>query len=317
MKPWLEKTQRQLSRQYRDNILPHAILLSGVHGAGHEELGFWLVNIILCDSVIYQQDNAHNNGLVMPCQKCKHCQLLASNNYPDHITLSTDKNSLGVDSVRKISQFFEKTAHLGHAKTALIIDADLMTVSAANALLKTLEEPTPNSFIILTTEQRETLLPTIISRCRKIDIRPPVGQALLESCELQGNDKFINLSHFPELNNREIGDDFERFSENFQQYLCYHSKRKEVLSQLNDNKNAFRWLEKIIVDGIRGQWGWYTNSSLLKETSTSFNKNTLWQAYNLVQTANKKLHTLAQVNKPLFNEKLLADIAFLLREVEE
>ena len=82
---------------------------------------------------------------------------------------------------RVCNRFLQTTAHIGKFKTVLIENAQTMTQAAANALLKTLEEPTANSIIILVTNDIEMLLPTIVSRCRVLNIRPNVGQALLQS----------------------------------------------------------------------------------------------------------------------------------------
>ncbi|WP_085297153.1 DNA polymerase III subunit [Cognaticolwellia mytili] len=314
MQAWLKTTQQQLSRQVQSNKLPHALLFSGVKGAGHEELALWLTQILLCQH--YYVDDLN---ILHACKQCKACKLSASNSYPDHITLSTDKATIGVDEVRKLSQFFEKTAHIGTAKTAWVKQADTMTVSAANALLKTLEEPTVNSFIILTTNSAETLLPTIISRCQQFKIRPPMGENLFaafstddgQQASLQDNQKksdlFANLSHYSELSDASVANDFQTFRNNIKQYLCYHAHRAELLKALVDNSNAMRWFEKVIVDLTREQWRW----SMTKSSGVEINLDAeqLWQIYRLIQTANMKLKTLVQVNRQFLSEKLLVDIS--------
>ena len=140
MKTWLLSVQQQLSRQVLSNKLPHALLFSGVSGAGQEELARWLINVLLCQTL--SNEKIAEQSIIQACGHCKTCQLFASDSYPDHLTIVNEKATIGVDSIRKLSQFFEKTAHIGIAKSALINHADTMTVSAANALLKTLEEPT-------------------------------------------------------------------------------------------------------------------------------------------------------------------------------
>lgn len=311
MKPWLAQYQRHLSAQIRRNTLPHALLFSGVDGAGQEELAIWLIQVVLCCA------KNVNNEIIEPCQQCKHCQLFAHQNYPDHKTIAPEKQNLGVDSIRAVSQFFEKTAHIGDAKTALILQAETMTVSAANALLKTLEEPTQNSFIILTTKQRDILLPTIISRCQKIDIRPPSGEALLNSYGTKVHDRFVNLNHLPELSDHNLADEYMSFCKNTYQYLCYYRNRNELLAQLNSHQHAMKWLDKCIVDVIRGQWSWDVKMTTTEDFPSQLTKETLWQIYNVVQVAHKNLHTIVQINKAMLYEKLLADIAFIIRNVEE
>lgn len=315
MKPWLAQYQRHLSAQIRRNTLPHALLFSGVDGAGQEELAIWLVQVILCCSKNMNTDVI--DEILEPCHQCKHCQLFAHQNYPDHKTIEPEKQNLGVDSIRSVSQFFEKTAHIGEAKTALIRQAETLTISAANALLKTLEEPTKNSFIILTTRQRDILLPTIISRCQKVDIRPPSGEALSNNYGLNSHDRFVNLNHLPELTDKKLADEYKNFCENTCQYLCYYRNRSDLLAQLNTHQYAMKWLDKCIVDVIREQWSWDVAKTVPVDISSQLNKETLWQIYNVVQVANKNLHTIVQINKAMFYEKLLADIAFIIRNVKE
>ena len=187
MHSWLEQQQLLLSKQISQIKLPHAILINGVDGAGKSELSQWLIKVLSCT----QPEKIQN--ILTPCESCKSCLLQRSNTYPDHLLIESGGKSIGVDQVRQASRFFEKTAQIGHCKTSLITAAHNMTISAANALLKTLEEPNPDNYIVLLTSELETLLPTIISRCFIIDIRPPVGEALLAELKQSGSDPFVCL----------------------------------------------------------------------------------------------------------------------------
>lgn len=321
MKTWLRVLQQQLSRQICNNKLPHALLFSGVNGAGHEEIGHWLVSVLLCQDLQRSvenessADNINRAFILEACSECKSCKLFANKSYPDHLTIVNDKNTIGVDLIRKMSQFFQQTAHLGQAKTALVHHADIMTVSAANALLKTLEEPTPDSFIVLTTERGDMLLPTIISRCQNIEIRPPVGDKLLAEVSREGGDAFVNLSHMNELSDELVAVAFKEFRDRVECYLCSHQYRTEILHTLVECEDGFRWLEKIIVNLMRQQSGWQTIASE-NEQVTVINKQQLWQVYNLVQAANMKLKTFVQVNRQLLSEQLLVDISVAAQESE-
>ena len=311
MKSWLLSVQQQLSRQVLSNKLPHALLFSGVSGAGQEELARWLINVLLCQTVS-NEDNMAQQSVIQACGYCKTCQLFSSDSYPDHLTIVNDKATIGVDSIRKLSQFFEKTAHIGTAKSALIHHADTMTVSAANALLKTLEEPTSESFIILTTDSSDRLLPTIISRCQQIEIRPPVGEKLLLEYSKQGDDAFVNLSHLNELTDENSALAFTDFRTQIEQYLSAYEHRTEILTTLVDRREGFRWLEKVLVDLMREQWGWQTTERKSGQ-AIAVNKQQLWQIYKLVQGASTKLKTLVQVNRQFLSEKLLADIGLVIK----
>ncbi|TWX73957.1 DNA polymerase III subunit delta' [Colwellia sp. C1TZA3] len=339
MKTWLLALQQQLSRQIRENKLPHALLFSGVDGAGQEEIAHWLINVLLCQNLKEDASQDLTQGITQgitqekdeslsqvsqeaasdkpftfqPCGDCKTCKLFANNSYPDHLTIVNDKNTIGVDAIRKLSQFFEKTAHIGIAKTALVNHADTMTVSAANALLKTLEEPTSQSFIMLTTHSSDVLLATIISRCQKFEIRPPVGKKLLAEYKKQGDDAFVNLSHLSELTDEATAVAFTAFRDKVKGYLCAHQHRAELLAILVEHRDGFRWLEKIVVNLMRNHWGWPT-AGHQNEQESVINKQQLWQVYNLVQAANIKLKTLVQINRQFLSEKLLADISVVVKQ---
>ncbi|UUO22355.1 DNA polymerase III subunit delta' [Colwellia sp. M166] len=307
MNTWLLNIQQQLSRQILASKLPHALLFAGVPNAGQEKLADWLINVLLCQA-LHQENVGHEQLIIQPCGQCKTCKLFLSSSYPDHLSIISDKSTIGVDAIRKLSQFFEKTAHIGQAKTALVNHADQMTISAANALLKTLEEPTSNSFIILTTDRSDLLLPTIISRCQRIEVRPPVGEKLLAEFNKQGDDAFVNLTHLNELTDEGAAVAYNEFRAQVVQYLSAYQCRAEVLVTLAGHTDSFRWLEKVLVDLMREQSGWKIAAS-----DSTLNKQQLWQIYSLAQAANTKLKTLVQVNRQFLSEKLLADICFAIQ----
>jgi DNA polymerase-3 subunit delta' len=301
MHTWLNQHQLLLSQQIIRVKLPHAILINGVAGAGKSQLSNWLIQVLSCEHPVNRQ------SILSACMLCKSCLLQQSKTYPDHLLIDNDVKSIGVDQVRQASRFFEKTAQLGHCKTTLINAAHTMTVSAANALLKTLEEPNNNNFIVLQTSEVETLLPTIISRCFVIDIRPPVGDALLAELQQSGQDPFVNLSQLSELSNATIHENYQRFSKSFIAFLQGSSaKHSEVLQQLNDNKESVRWLEKVMVALMRQQYKWVEGESQL-------NQEMIWSIYQVIISATKQLKTLTQVNKQFTFEKLLVDISGIIQ----
>mgnify|MGYP000381748377 FL=1 len=302
MHSWLDQQQLLLSKQITQIKLPHAILINGVESAGKSELSQWLIKVLSCN----KPENVQS--VLMPCKSCKSCLLHRSNTYPDHLLIESGGKSIGVDQVRQASRFFEKTAQIGNCKTALITAAHNMTVSAANALLKTLEEPNPDNYIVLLTSELETLLPTIISRCFIIDIRPPVGEKLLAELKQSGSDPFVNLSQLKELSDPSINEKYQ----NFEHFFCAFLQKKpinhsEVLSLLNDNLDSVRWLEKVMVKLMRQQYNWLEGDNLLDE-------KVIWAIYQLVLSAIKQLKLLMQANKQFIFEKLLVDITVVINE---
>jgi len=313
MTSWLVDDQNQLQKQLTSNTLPHAIIFSGVQGAGKLEIAQWLTNNLLC-----QQPTIDNQtALLTACKQCKTCHLISSQTHPDHSMIELKGSTIGVDQIRTVSRFFEKTAQLGQNQVVIINDAEKMTESAANALLKTLEEPTTNSFIMLLVKDTQRLLPTIISRCYQIKLSPPVGKELLAQLGQQSNDAFINLSHLSELTDPQVKQQFQRLSIDYINFLISQNNRMGLVASLLSNEQSIRWLEKITVDLYRDhQWkiikqGTYLSEHFEQDVITQFiNKNveSLWVIYKLISNCSKKLLLLTQVNKEYCLEKLLVDI---------
>ncbi len=308
MKDWLLQEKHLLSQQITNGKLPHALLINGVKGSGKFELGDWLINVLLCQT----PERQTNSKPTSPCGQCKTCRLYKSKTYPDNLFIEAEKTTIGVDNIRKVSNFFEKTAQLGLSKTVLISAAETMTIAAANALLKTLEEPTANSFIILLSSSRDTLLPTIISRCRLIEIRPPVGDALLGQLGQVTGNKYSNLSHRAELFDQEIQQQYIEFEKIFIKYLQGNGEKNLCLKVLNNTSDALRWLEQILTNLMRADSGWLSINSVNEEKKSTLHKDILWKIYLKLQIMTKQVNMLTQVNRQFMIEKFIADIDHLL-----
>lgn len=311
MHDWLIEHQIQLSQQILAKKLPHAILFSGVKGVGKNQISQWLIDVLLCQKSSF--DETHR--ILQACGHCKSCLLMKSGNFPDHVKLSPEKNSLGVDAVRHASQFFEKTPQIGEVKTVMITDAQLLTVAAANALLKTLEEPSSNRYIILSTNDADIMLPTILSRCRLMNIRPPTGRVLLKQfTSVAEQDKdFINLSQLPELENPDLFAQYQTLTASVARFLLNPHDRLDLLQVLINSPHTMRWLEKIVVNLYRSAYNWL-NQEKHQGTPT---KEALWDVYQEIVHANKNIISLPQANSQFILEKLLTDIAQIINRHEQ
>ncbi|WDD97003.1 DNA polymerase III subunit [Thalassomonas actiniarum] len=324
MQTWLVQHQKLLSQQLAQGRLAHAILLAGVAGAGKLSLANWLVQVVLCRQV--QKNN--DQGILSPCNSCKACRLYHQGSYPDFLSVTSDSKNIGVDDIRRISAFVETTAHLGKNKIVLLPMAEKMTTAAANALLKTLEEPGLSCVLILVSDDLDMLLPTITSRCRLYDIRPLSGQALLESLnrgQTQEN-LFANVSQLPELTDEQVHEQFRQFTARLLDFIIKRQNRGALLALLNENTYAFRWLEYMLVTMARSQYNWLSWSALRVKLVTAEGKSaatgaapgdaigqlpdseTIWQIYQLVVGCIKQLKSMVQVNAAYLSEKLLVDI---------
>ncbi len=137
--------------------MPHAYLLHGPAGIGKRVLAENLVHFLLC------QRPAGGKA----CGQCKACQLLAAGTHPDFFQLEPEEpeKPIRVDQVRELVGFVVQTAQLGGRKVVLLEPAEAMNLNAANALLKSLEEPSGDTVLLLISHQPSRLLPTIKSRC--------------------------------------------------------------------------------------------------------------------------------------------------------
>lgn len=140
----------------------HAYILNGQRGAGKKMLANLFAHTLQCEA-----------GGEEPCYECHSCKQAMSGNHPDIIRVTHEKpNSISVDDIRvQINEDIQVKPYSGKYKIYIVPDADLMTVQAQNALLKTIEEPPAYAVIFLLTENAESLLPTICSRCVMLKLR--------------------------------------------------------------------------------------------------------------------------------------------------
>ncbi len=315
--------QLRLSRQFEQETLPHAILIQGVEGTGKKVLADWLINLLLCQMPV--SSPSQNDGMTSishACGQCKTCLLASSNSYPDHMLLASDDKSLGVDDIRRSNVFLQKTAHIGQSKSILIPEAQMMTPAAANALLKTLEEPCANSYIVLLTNDLDALLPTVISRCSVYTIRPHVGQALLSQIDGTANDAsaaFINVSQLAELTDESTFQAFEKFQQNYVNFLYSAEKESELLAQLDNNKHGIRWLEKITCNLIRQTYQDFNiqQAKLVNGKNEAPQVNIglqeLNDIYQAIITCNKLIKSYTQTNRQFVCEQLIMTIYKIVR----
>ncbi len=147
--PWHEADKASLSAAIEAGRLPHALLVSAYPGWGAAALGEWLALKVLA------------------VPGAPEARRLA---HPDFRWLAPEKGVIPVDAIRRLRDFSVGAPQMAPAKAVVIEDADRMNVNAANALLKTLEEPSANTYLILTSQRAGTLPPTIRSRCQKVAI---------------------------------------------------------------------------------------------------------------------------------------------------
>jgi DNA polymerase-3 subunit delta' len=152
--PWQAALWQQLVGRTQH---AHAYLLHGVAGIGKRALAERLMAYLLC----------RQPTDVGACGQCKACHLLAAGTHPDNFILQPEEpdKPIKVDQVRELVSFVVQTAQLGGRKVVLVEPAEAMNLNAANALLKSLEEPSGDTVLLLISHQPSRLLPTVKSRC--------------------------------------------------------------------------------------------------------------------------------------------------------
>lgn len=151
----------QLINSYRQQRLPHALLFSGSSRHIMRLAADKLAAALLC---------IEKSSTLEPCQRCAACDLIAACTHPDWQCLSVDKDAsaIKIDEVRQSIDWLHQTSTRGGYKIWVIEPAEAMQRATANAILKTLEEPPPNTLIILITTQLGMLAATLRSRCQLI-----------------------------------------------------------------------------------------------------------------------------------------------------
>ncbi len=194
--PWHLKNWQYL--QNNKSTLPHAMIFHGPEGTGIEHFAeLWAQNI-LCEN--------HTDIAQTACE-CSSCRWFSQHSHPDFRQLTPESfeavseradnandtdtkktrvsQKIPIDAIRQLHDFVNITSHRGGEKVILIFPVESMTIEAANALLKMLEEPPEKTFFLLVTAHMKALLPTILSRCGKLAFPLPNTTESLQWLEKQ------------------------------------------------------------------------------------------------------------------------------------
>lgn len=146
----------QLMRSVQAGRIVHALLLVGPHGSGKRTMAGLLAQAMVC------------TGASKPCGACPACKRFLAESHPDVHRIVPEKKTIGVDEIRDLIDALSLSSYEGGRHIVLIEQADKMTPSAQNALLKTLENPVGDAMFFLITDAPGALLTTILSRCQTV-----------------------------------------------------------------------------------------------------------------------------------------------------
>lgn len=158
-----EQIKDHFQKAIANNKVSHAYILTGEAGMGRKSLANAFALTLLCEK-----------GKSEPCMECHACKQVLSGNHPDLIYVSHEKpGTIGVDDIREqINDTIMVRPYSSYYKIYIVDEAEKMTQQAQNALLKTIEEPPSYAVIILLTTNQEMFLPTILSRCVQLKLKP-------------------------------------------------------------------------------------------------------------------------------------------------
>ncbi|WP_235977629.1 DNA polymerase III subunit delta' [Spirabiliibacterium pneumoniae] len=323
MYPWLEPTFAAIDRTFMQQHGHHALLLNAERNLGVEQLLERIAQGILCRQA----------PALEACGQCHDCQLSASINHPDCHRLTCEAGkTVSVEQVREVIVQLQNHAQQDGNKVVLIPQAEKLTESAANALLKTLEEPRDNTYFLLAADLSQPLMATIYSRCQVWTIAAPNAQQGEDWLVTQGvapQDAQVALklsAHRPlqalamiqtaQLANRKT----------FLRAFWAFSQTRDVMAflehfALNDNAlldGQLAWLESVFADcikcGLNIREGW-VNSDLtpgIQRLMARYTPAHFINAWQQVSQLRRDLRDISAVNSSLlvldFLTKLITDV---------
>jgi DNA polymerase III subunit delta' len=162
--PWFEHACAEVNAALAAERLAHGLLIHEDPGAGGLQLARWIAQRVNC-----------REPARAPCGECQECRWIAADQHPDvtRLTPAGDSSQILIQSVRDLAADLSLTAHGRGYKVAIITPAEAMNVFAANALLKTLEEPPKRTLVLLVSSQPSRLLATLRSRCSRLRLAGP------------------------------------------------------------------------------------------------------------------------------------------------
>jgi DNA polymerase-3 subunit delta' len=179
-----ERAKALLQAAMARDRLAHAYLLYGTERIGKRLLAIRLAQALLCEAISVSSEK---DG----CSQCRGCRQIEAQTHPDFMFISPDPElanpQIKIEQIREIEQQLIYRPLIGDRKICLIDDADRLTIGAANALLKTLEEPPDHSLFLLITSRVSALPATIRSRCQTVRVTPPARTQIEAAVILRRN----------------------------------------------------------------------------------------------------------------------------------
>ncbi len=189
-----EKIIENFKNAVKNGHVAHSYIFEGPRSIGKKTMAIALGKTLLCEK---KQSQA--------CGVCTSCMQFKNENQPDFKIISTEESSIKVEEIRALEKDISIRPFSGDRKIYIICGAEKMTVAAQNSFLKTLEEPPEYAVIILTTENKEKLLPTIVSRCQTVVFKPTSSSRIEKFLMAQFNESQEEASFIANFSNGVVG----------------------------------------------------------------------------------------------------------------
>lgn len=313
--PWQQSQWQALLAQRRQNLLPHALLLTGQRGLGKFDFVCTLAKAVLCERF---SDFA--------CDQCRSCQLFDLGNHPDFMRVEIEEKSkvIKVDRIRELIAKLNQTSQCNGYQIAIIDPAEAMNRAAANAFLKTLEEPTGKVLLLLVSHQIGNLPATVLSRCQRITFTGSDQSAILDWLKAElptdvnpslllkmANGAPLGVLQLMEANYLKLRDDLLAHLWKIQQKNANPIVPIKIILQ-HDRDLLMRAFITIILDILRLQLNaeahYIVNEDRvkpLKKLSTLIKRNRLLVLLAHLQQAQRLLSGSVSVNVQMMLESLL------------
>ncbi len=170
--PWLHDSGSRLAQILSSQRLPAGLLLYGPRGLGRHRLACAVAQIRFC---------RHPGSGLKSCEECPACMQVRAGSHPDLLQVrpEAENSAIKIESIRDLSRRLALSSGSSGARIAIISPAERLSIAAANALLKTLEEPSPGVTLILVSNASGGLPATVLSRCQRVRVSPPSTESAL------------------------------------------------------------------------------------------------------------------------------------------
>jgi DNA polymerase III subunit delta' len=304
-----------LKRVIVSDTIASAYLFTGIQGIGKKTTALAFALSINC------MDPVDGDG----CKKCISCKKMIDGNHPDLITIEPekDKNWIGIDQIKEINRYLAFSPALEKYRIIIIDPAEKMTDEAANAFLKTLEEPPPYNIFILHARDPGALLQTIVSRCQQVPFKPLATGVIIKwlireenidkekaeivaklsegslgkAIQLSKDDLFSKRVSWITMINSVIDKSPDMLLD-LARELSAFGKGSETRKDIKDDTLAFMlsvwksWYRDILLFKLEGNMNLILNSDLgakLKKPSTLYSVDTLMRALAVIARAEHDL----------------------------